>query len=56
LRRLAGVTHIECESRRGEVAQMLIDIAQERSAEAIIVGKRGAGRVAGCLAASRRSL
>ena len=39
-------------SRSGEVAQAIIEIAQEKGADAIVVGKRGAGRVAGLLLGS----
>lgn len=47
-----GVATIELELRSGEVAQALIEIAQEKGADAIVVGKRGAGRVAGLLLGS----
>ena len=50
--RKAGVGTILLESRSGEVAQTIIDIAQEKKADAIVVGKRGAGRVAGVLIGS----
>ena len=50
--REAGVSTIVLESRTGEVAQTIIDIAHEKKAEAIVVGKRGAGRVAGVLLGS----
>jgi nucleotide-binding universal stress UspA family protein len=50
--RNAGVTTIQLESRDGEVARTIIDIAQEKGVDAIIVGKRGAGRVAGLLLGS----
>jgi nucleotide-binding universal stress UspA family protein len=42
----AGVGTILLESQRGNVAQTIIDIAREKKAGAIVVGKRGAGRVA----------
>ena len=48
----AGVGTILLESRTGEVAQTIIEIAQEKQADAIVVGKRGAGRVAGVLLGS----
>ena len=48
----AGVSTIVLESRTGEVAQTIIDIAHEKNADAIVVGKRGAGRVAGVLLGS----
>ena len=50
--REAGVSTIVLESRTGEVAQSIIDIAHEKKADAIVVGKRGAGRVAGVLLGS----
>ncbi len=50
--RKAGVSTIVLESRTGEVAQTIIDIAHEKNADAIVVGKRGAGRVAGILLGS----
>ena len=36
----------ELESRAGEVTQSLFEIAGEQDEQAIIVGKRGAGRIA----------
>ena len=39
-------------SRSGEVAQTIIDIAQEKQVDAVVVGKRGAGRVPGALLGS----
>ena len=50
--RKAGAGTILLESRTGEVAQTLIDIAREKRAGAIVVGKRGTGRVAGVLLGS----
>ena len=50
--REAGVSTIVLESRTGEVAQTIIDIAHEKKADAIVVGRRGAGRVAGVLLGS----
>jgi nucleotide-binding universal stress UspA family protein len=47
-----GVSTILLESRSGDVAQTLIEIAQEKQADIIIVGKRGAGRVGGLLLGS----
>ena len=47
-----GVAMIQLESRLGEVAQTIIDIAQEKEADAIVVGRRGAGRIAGLLLGS----
>lgn len=39
-------------SRAGEVAPAILGIAEEQGAEAIVVGKRGAGRIAGLLIGS----
>lgn len=47
-----GVASVQLESRRGVPAQTIIDIAAEKQADAIVVGKRGAGRVAGMLLGS----
>ena len=41
--RAAGADSIQLESRMGEVAQTVIDIAKEKAVNAIVVGKRGAG-------------
>lgn len=48
----SGVTTIQLESRIGEVSQTIIEFAQEKKADAIIVGKRGAGQVTGLLLGS----
>ncbi|MBS0519544.1 MAG: universal stress protein [Proteobacteria bacterium] len=50
--RQIGVDVIVLESRRGDVARALIEIAQERQATSIIVGKRGTGFVGGMLLGS----
>lgn len=50
--RSIGVTMVELESRTGDVAQAIITIAQEKDVDAIVVGKRGAGPVAGLLLGS----
>jgi nucleotide-binding universal stress UspA family protein len=47
-----GVGTIVLEARTGEVAQTIIEIAQEKQADAIVVGRRGAGRIAGLLLGS----
>jgi nucleotide-binding universal stress UspA family protein len=41
--RAAGADSIQLESRMGEVAETIIDIAKEKAINAIVVGKRGAG-------------
>jgi len=50
--REAGASTIMLESRTGEAAQTIIDIAHEKKVDAIVVGKRGAGLVAGVLLGS----
>lgn len=50
--RSAGADRIRIESRRGEVVETVIDVAREKEADAIVVGKRGAGRLAGLLLGS----
>jgi nucleotide-binding universal stress UspA family protein len=40
-----GVATIQLESRTGDVAPTLIEIAREKGADVIVVGKRGAGLV-----------
>lgn len=50
--RKAGTGRILLESRLGDVAQTIIDIAKQKNADAIVVGKRGAGRVTGALLGS----
>jgi nucleotide-binding universal stress UspA family protein len=50
--RKAGVGTILLESQTGDVAQTIIEIAKEKKADAIVVGKRGTGRVAGVLLGS----
>ncbi len=50
--RSAGVTMIRLESRKGDVAQTIIEIAQEKEADLIVVGKRGTGIIAGLLLGS----
>jgi nucleotide-binding universal stress UspA family protein len=47
-----GVEIVQLESRRGEVAQAVIEVAREKEVEAIVVGKHGAGRVAELLLGS----
>ncbi len=50
--RSIGVGTIQLDSRKGDVAQTLIDMAREKQADLIVIGKRGAGRVAGLLLGS----
>lgn len=50
--RSLGMPSVHLESRRGEVAQTILEIAGEIGADAVVVGKRGAGQVAGILVGS----
>ncbi len=50
--RKAGIGTILLESQTGEVARTIIEIAHEKKADAIVVGKRGTGRVTGALLGS----
>jgi nucleotide-binding universal stress UspA family protein len=47
-----GARRVEIETRTGPVAETIIEIAREEGADAIVVGKRGHGRVAGLLLGS----
>lgn len=48
----AGASAVLIESRDGDVSPTIIQIAAERGAAGIVVGKRGAGRVEGLLLGS----
>lgn len=48
----AGVAVIQLESRSGDVAETLIEIAREKEVDVIVAGKRGTGRLAGLLLGS----
>ena len=48
----AGATTVLLESRSGDVAPTIVEIAQEKATDIIVVGKRGAGLVAGLLVGS----
>ena len=50
--RSAGAGTIELESRSGETAPTIIDVAREKGADAIVVGRRGVGQVVGLLLGS----
>ena len=50
--RQAGLSESRIESRRGSPAEVILDIAEERSADAIVVGKRGQTRLQGLLLGS----
>ncbi|HTT40109.1 MAG TPA: universal stress protein [Burkholderiales bacterium] len=50
--RSVGVGSMRLESRRGDVAETILEIAGETDADAIVVGKRGSGRISGALLGS----
>lgn len=50
--RAVGVAAIQLKSRKGDVAQTVIDIGREKKADVIVVGKRGPGVVARLLLGS----
>jgi len=50
--RARGIDAVQLESRSGDIAQTIIDIAGEKKADLIIVGKRGRGGVTGLLLGS----
>jgi nucleotide-binding universal stress UspA family protein len=47
-----GFPSMHLESRRGDVAETLLEIAEVTGVDAIVVGKRGTGRIAGMLLGS----
>lgn len=47
-----GIAAIQLESRDGEVASTILAVAEDTAADAIVVGKRGSGRVSGLLLGS----
>jgi nucleotide-binding universal stress UspA family protein len=47
-----GARHIHTEIRAGEPAETLIAVAKERAADAMVLGKRGRGRLAGLVLGS----
>lgn len=48
----AGASSVHLVSQTGDPAQTILDVAAERNVDAIVVGKRGNGRVAGMLLGS----
>jgi len=50
--RLAGAGAIQVESCSGDAAQQIVEIAQREHADAIVVGRRGLGRLSGILLGS----
>jgi nucleotide-binding universal stress UspA family protein len=47
-----GGSKIQLTSRTGDIAQTIIDVARETEADAIVVSRRGAGRIGGLLLGS----
>lgn len=47
-----GVSNVRLESREGDVAPAIVDIARQQGIDAIVVGRRGHGRVAEILLGS----
>jgi nucleotide-binding universal stress UspA family protein len=50
--RTAGAITVQLESRRGDVATTILDIARDKEADAIVVGKHGASGIARLLLGS----
>ena len=48
----AGVATAAIESRSGDVARTILEIARERPVDVIVVGKRGTGQLSGLLLGS----
>jgi nucleotide-binding universal stress UspA family protein len=47
-----GAARVHTETRAGEPTEMILAVAKERGADAIVLGKRGHGRLAGLLLGS----
>jgi nucleotide-binding universal stress UspA family protein len=47
-----GAPRVMLDSRVGDVAQTIIEIAQQKNVDNVVIGKRGIGRVAGLLLGS----
>ena len=50
--RAKGAADVILESRVGDTAEGILDLAEERKVELIVVGKRGTGRIEGLLVGS----
>jgi nucleotide-binding universal stress UspA family protein len=50
--RKVGPPSVHLESLRGDAAQTILQMAEDRDVDAIVIGKRGSGRVAGLLLGS----
>ena len=47
-----GLTSVKTQSREGDAAQVVMEIVREKGVDAIVVGRRGRGQVAGLLLGS----
>ncbi len=47
-----GLSNVQTESRAGDAVQVVLEIAHKKSVDAIVVGRRGRGRVMGLLLGS----
>jgi nucleotide-binding universal stress UspA family protein len=47
-----GLTNVQMESREGEAAQVVMEIVREKAVDAVVVGRRGRGQLAGLLLGS----
>lgn len=50
--RQAGAADIELVSRTGDAVEAILDVADDKAADTVVVGKRGNGRVTGLLIGS----
>jgi nucleotide-binding universal stress UspA family protein len=50
--RKQGISNVETESRSGDAAEVVLEIVRKNGVEAIVVGRRGRGRVSGLLLGS----
>ena len=47
-----GLMNVQMESREGEAAQVVMEIVREKAVDAVVVGRRGRGQLAGLLLGS----
>lgn len=50
--RQLGVKNVHLDSRSGDIAQAILDVAAEKQADTVVAGKRGTSRVSGLLIGS----